>query len=200
MARSAARASGRSAAARASLPAASPPSCWSAARSRSALRRSIARWVDCPTTSTTAPRLSRTLRGRCFRPSGPLGYLGLGRQTGGAPRLHAALEVEDVLFTHGGGQLGRDGAALSDLAHEDDVVGSDGLLGTGDDLSERRQRRVRDVIARVLPLLAHVDNLELAFADAVIRLLRRQSAEWLRGRLLVLSHCNPRHKDSQWRQ
>src|SRR5438093_4430483 len=187
MARSAARASGRSAAARASPRAASPPSCWSAELSRSALRRSIARWVDCPTTSTTAPRWSRKLRERCFRPSGPLGYLGLRRQTGGAPRLHAALEVEDALLAHGGGQLGRDGAALSDFAHKDDVVGGDRLLRSGDDLSERRQRGVRDVIARVLPLLAHVDNLELAFADAVIGLLRRQSADWLRGRLLELS-------------
>src|SRR5258708_14225471 len=101
----------------------------------------------------------------------------LHRQARRPPGLRRTVEVEDVVHTQSGGHLGGDRAALADLAHEDDVVGLDRVLRSGDDLAQRRQRGAGYVIAGVFPVLTDVDDFQLAGRHAFVGFLRTEPAE-----------------------
>src|SRR5437016_2267840 len=71
---------------------------------------------------------------------------GLGRQSGRPPGLHTPFEVEDMLHAQSSRHLGGDCAALANFAHEDDVVRRDHVFGSRNNLTQRRQSGVRNVI------------------------------------------------------
>src|SRR5205814_74532 len=89
--------------------------------------------------------------------------------------------------TNRGGHLGGHGAALTDLTHEDDVVNRNRIFGFGDDLAERRQLGVRNVVARVLPGFAYIDHLELTTRYALAHLFGTQPTERF-GRRFSMRH------------
>src|SRR5712691_5222963 len=122
-------------------------------------------------------------------------WSGLGGQPGRAPGLHTAFEIEDMLHAQSSRHLGGDCAALANFAHEDDVVCRDHVFGARNDLTQWCQGGIRNVIAGVLPVFAHVDDGQLAARNAIADLPWTEPAEWL-GRRLTLIHklapsCSP---------
>ena len=93
-----------------------------------------------------------------------------------------------MLHAQRGGHLRRDRAALADLTHEHDVVRRDHVLRSRDDLAKRGEGRVRDVVARVFSVFAHVDDLQLATRDTLAHFASTQSAEGFGRRLMLLGH------------
>src|SRR5262245_66438868 len=81
------------------------------------------------------------------------------------PGVGAAVEVVELLEADRGGHLGRERAALSDLADEQDVVALEQGLRSGQDRVERNQLRLRYVALGVFGRRPAVDDLNAAGAE-----------------------------------
>src|SRR5579884_2955031 len=91
------------------------------------------------------------------------------------PGGHPSFEVVDPLLAQRRRHLGRDRAALADLADEDDVILLNCLRRAADDPSERNVPRAGNVVPGVLPIFAHVHKGRLAPVGHLLRLPRAES-------------------------